>query len=89
MPKLGIEFNVPLSLLIRGDGTKEKLIAIAYLRGQGKSYAGPVREALAQYVENYVQGLKPAERKAYDEILQTVMTSAKLKSQIKSDSQGG
>lgn len=85
MPKLFVEFKVPVNVLIRDDGTKEKLIAIAYLRGEGSSYAGPVRDALARYVSEFVEGLSPADRRRFDEILSTVRTAKALEKAVRTD----
>lgn len=86
MPKIGIEFHIPLNLLLRDDGTKEKLIAIAYYRGEGASFAGPARDALEEFTRTWRSRLTPAEQKRYDEILDTVVTTAKMKKAIKSNS---
>lgn len=75
MPKLTKDFTVPINILVRDDQTKEKLIAIAYYRGEGGSYAGPTRDALALYIQNFEGGLSPEERKRYESILENVMIS--------------
>lgn len=85
MPKLTVDFSVPINVLIRDDGTKEQLIAIAYLRGEGSSYAGPVRDALARYVSAFVGGLSPADRKRFDEILSNVRTTMAMEKAIRTD----
>jgi hypothetical protein len=75
MPKLTVDFSVPINVLIRDDGTKQALVAIAFYRGEAGSYAGPVREALAKYAREFRAGLGEAEAKRYDEILANVQTS--------------
>lgn len=88
MPKKTIDFEIPINVLIRDDGTKEALIAIAMMRGEGGSFAGPVRDALGSYVRNYAGGLSSADRKRYDEILESVKTNSVLKKQIQADGGG-
>lgn len=85
MPKLTIDFSIPINVLIRDDGTKESLIAIAYLRGEGSSYAGPVRDALARYVSEFVGGLSPADRRRYDEILANVRTAKAMEKAVRTE----
>lgn len=85
MPKRTIDFNVPVNVLIRDDGTKEALIAIAYFRGEGSSFAGPVRDALATYVREWIARLTPSERKRFDEILASVKTSEAMRKAIRAD----
>lgn len=85
MPKLTTDFSISINVLIRDDGTKERLIAIAYLRGEGASFAGPVRDALSRYVSGFVEGLSPADRKRFDEILSTVRTAKVLERAVRTD----
>lgn len=85
MPKLTTDFSISINVLIRDDGTKEKLIAIAYLRGEGSSYAGPVRDALARYVSEFVGGLSPADRARFDEILSSVRTAKAMERAVRTD----
>lgn len=82
MPKKTVDFSQKINVLIRDDGTKESLIAIAYYRGEGASFAGPVRDALARYVREFVAALSPSERKRYDEILASVKTTNAMKKAI-------
>lgn len=85
MPKLTTDFSISINVLIRDDSTKEKLIAIAYLRGEGSSYAGPVRDALARYVSEFVEGLSPADRRRFDEILSSVRTVRALEKAVRTE----
>lgn len=85
MPKLTVDFSVPINVLIRDDGTKDKLIAIAYLRGEGSSYAGPVRDALFRYVSEFVEGLSPADRRRFEEILSSVRTAKAMERAIRTE----
>lgn len=85
MPKKTVEFDIPVNVLIRDDGTKEALIAIAYFRGEGSSFAGPVRDALNTYVREWLSKLSPSDRKRYDEILESVKTSDAVKRMISAD----
>lgn len=85
MPKLKIDFSIPINVLIRDDGTRALLIAIAYYRGEGGSYAGPVRDALGAYTRDFVASLSPADRKRFDQILETVKTSETMRAQVAAD----
>lgn len=85
MPKKSIDFNIPINVLIRDDGTRALLIAIAYYRGEGGSYAGPVRDALGAYTRTFASGLSLAERKRFEDILATVKTTEALRLQVAAD----
>lgn len=85
MPKKIIDFSIPINVLIRDDGTRALLIAIAYYRGEGGSYAGPVRDALGAYTRDFVKALAPSEKKRFDEILETVKTSEAMRLKIAAD----
>lgn len=85
MPKKIVEYSVPLNILIRDDGTKEALIAIAYyrgMRGRRRAFAGPAREALGRYVKEFEAGLSETERRRYKEILQSVKSNRALQEEI-------
>lgn len=84
MPKKGSDFNQQITVLLRDDGTKQILTAIAYFRGDGGSYAGPVRDACASYVREWLAKLTPAERKRFDDILDNVKVKAAMERAIKS-----
>ncbi len=83
MPKKGQDFTEQITVLLRDDGTKEALTAIAYFRGDGGSYAGPVRDACASYVREWLARLTPAERKRFDEILGNVRVKRNMERAIK------
>jgi hypothetical protein len=85
MPKLTVDFSIPLNILARDDGTKEALVAIAYFRGEGGSFAGPARDALASFVRSFRSGLPEADAKRYDEILATVRETEAQRRAINSD----
>lgn len=60
-----LEFQVPHDMRV-------KLIALAFLTGRGRSYAGMARNLLTQAIDSAVASLEPARRKAYDEIMGNV-----------------
>lgn len=82
MPKTEVIYVVPCNILLARDGTKDKLRALAYLRGdkQGR-YAGPARQALMAGLDRIISGLSKAERAQYDQIL----ANLKLQDQIRRD----
>lgn len=86
MPKKGQEFTEQITVLLRDDDTKEMLTAIAFYRGDGGSYAGPVRDACATYVREWVARLTPAERRRFDEILDNVKVKRNMERAIKGQS---
>lgn len=83
MPKKGKDKTEQITVLLNDDGTKEALTAIAYYRGDGGSYAGPVRDACAFYVREWLARLTPAERKRYNEILDNVRVKRNMERAIK------
>lgn len=85
MPKKTKDFVVPINVLIRDDGTRQLLIAIAYFRGEGGSYAGPVRDALGEYTRKFMASLTPAERRRFDEIHGNVTTTEAYRKQVAAD----
>lgn len=89
MAKKKLLYHVPLSVLLADDGTKEALVAIAYYRGEGRNYAGPVRDGLAEYVKNFQAGLSPANKKAFNEILDQVKLTMKMEKAISGDNPSG
>ena len=86
MPKSSKEFTEQVTVLLRDDGTKETLTAIAYYRGEGGSYAGPVRDACASYVREWLARLTPAERRRFDEILDNVKVKRNMERAVKGQS---
>jgi len=83
MPKKGQDIEIAVSIFLRNDGTKEMLTAIAYYRGEGGSYAGPVRDACASYVREWLARLTPAERRRFDEILDNVKVKVRMEKAVK------
>jgi hypothetical protein len=75
MSKKQLEFNVPINILIRDDGTKSMLIAIDYFRGGTGRYADPSRDAIAEFTREFTNSLSPSERKRFDLILESVQTA--------------
>lgn len=74
MPKLGKFFNIQLVFSAR-DELKQKLIALAYLRGDEGQYAPIARDIMTEAVERFIQELDPQEQKEFREILETVKTA--------------
>lgn len=85
MPKKTIDFNIPINVLIRDDGTRALLIAIAYFRGEGGSYAGPVRDALGAYTRTFVASLSPTDKRRFDDILASVKVTEATRKAIAAD----
>jgi len=78
MPKLGKFENVNLSFGVRVD-LRDKLVALAYLRGEAGVYARVVRYLLKAAVEDEINSLTPQEHKEFDEILENVRAETKVK----------
>lgn len=71
MPKKTIDFPEQINILAPA-GITEKLIAIAYYRGQAGAYAGPARDFLARGIDQFIEGLSDKDRKRFNEILANV-----------------
>ena len=85
MPKLTVDFSVPVNVLIRDDGTKEMLLAIAFFRGEGGAFAGPVRDALTAYCYDFQANLPEKDRKRFGEILESVKVTEAYRKANKAD----
>ena len=73
MPKYGKYFTDQLSFTCETD-LREKLLALAYLRGFAGSYAETARVLMRRIVDDEVTQLDPDERKDYKKILESVHT---------------
>lgn len=71
MPKRTSDFPDRLEFAVTAD-MRIKLLALGFLTGRGKSYAGIARNLLEQAINTSIDGLSPERRKAYDEILSNV-----------------
>lgn len=77
MPKLGKYFNIQITFSAR-DELREKLIALAYLRGDEGEYAPMARDLMTEAVERFIGDLDPQEKREFKEILKAVETAAIL-----------
>lgn len=71
MPKLGKYFNIQITFSAK-DELREKLIALAYLRGDEGEYAPIARDIMTEAVERFINDLDPQEQKELKEILKSV-----------------
>ena len=79
MPKMTKDFPVHLNMLVRDDGTKEELIAIAYFR-DGSDEFGPVgRDFLRDGIERFKASLSERDRQRLREILANVKVARTMK----------
>jgi hypothetical protein len=74
MPKRTKDFPEQLNFLA-GRGVTEQLLAVAYFRGEGATYAGPARDFVATGYRLFLASLDEKERKRFDEILANVKIS--------------
>ena len=75
MPKFGKYFDDQLMISCETE-LKEKLLALAYLRGDAGTYAPIARVLLRRAAEDAVAALDPDEMKDYKKILDNVRTKA-------------
>lgn len=87
MPKKNIDYPEQVNFLAR-SGTLEKLIAIAYMRGENGKYAGVVRDLVSEGLERWVKTLTDADRKRYESILKTVRETAAIQKTIRATKGG-
>lgn len=71
MPKRTIDFVDQVNFLAPA-GTLDRLIAVAYYRGEGRKFASSARDFMERGLREFVAGLSDKERKRYEEILQNV-----------------
>jgi len=71
MPKNGRDFPCTINLGVDLE-TKQGVIAMGYLSGQGGEYASVVRNLVKRGLRRWVESLGEKERKEYDEILANV-----------------
>lgn len=71
MPKKTIDFADQVNFLAPA-GTLDRLIAVAYMRGEGRKFASSARDFIERGLLEYVAGLSDKDRKRYNEILQNV-----------------
>ena len=71
MPKLHAEFTAPLNLLVQ-PAMKQMLIAVAYFRGEGGSFAGPARDFIRAGMDQWLAGLSAKDRARFEEIMESV-----------------
>lgn len=71
MAKISKDFPEQLSIA-SPVGLRDQLTAIAYLMGAGGEYATPARNFLSRSVSEFIEGLGPADRRAFDDILSNV-----------------
>lgn len=82
MPKLKTEFPEQINFLAR-LGTLDKLIAIAYMRGEAGKYAGPVRDFVAEGIDRWTASLSASDRKRFESILKDVTLATATKKAIR------
>jgi len=75
MPKMKISYPDHVNFLA-GPDTVMRLTAIAYFRGQRGRYAEPLRDFVEAGIREFIAGLKPAERRQYEEILENLRITA-------------
>lgn len=69
------------------EGTIAKLRALSFLRGKRGSYGSAARDAMELGIGKILEGLSPAERKAYDEILKNIKLQQRLAREIREQDQ--
>ena len=74
MPKLGKYFDDQLIIACEKE-LREKMLALAYLRGDAGSYASIGRVLLRKAADDAVAALDPDEMKDYKKILENVRTA--------------
>lgn len=74
MPKMIKDFPEQINLLC-SEGTRTKLIAIAYFRGEGGQYAAPARDFIFQGITNFIENLSDKDRRVFNEILENTKIS--------------
>lgn len=79
MPKLGLEFTVHLNMMVRDDGTRETLKAIAYFRDGSEEFSVVARDFIAEGIERYKASLSPRDRSRLAEILENVKVTEAMK----------
>ena len=89
MPKKSLIYTIPCNLLLADDGTRENLEAIAYQIGRRGRLGEGAREAISRGIAAYIASLSPTDKRAYQEILDSVQARAKLARQMKRDNPEG
>lgn len=64
------------------SGTRAELLAVAYFRGHGSRYAKAARELHLRGMESFLNSLTPAERRRYDQIMESVRLADRLQSEV-------
>lgn len=82
MPKKIKKLPDQLNFLAPVD-TRDKLVAIAFYRGQAGKYAKPAQDFIVEGIERFLAALSPKERGVFDEILQTVKTSESYRKEVR------
>lgn len=80
MPKKIIVFDVPVNVKMERRMI-EYLQAVGYWRGNGGQYADPVREFCQEGIDRFLAGLSPADKRRFDEILESVRVVGSMKPQ--------
>lgn len=78
MPKKIIVFDTPVNIKMAKEMV-EFLQAVGYWRGNGGQYADPVRDFCQQGIDQFMTGLSPADRRRFDEILESVRMAGSMK----------
>lgn len=83
MPKLTKDYPEHINFLAR-SGTLATVAAIALQRGD-RDKSAPLRDALEGFIQSYLSGLSPKERREYEQILANVQTERAMREAIKRD----
>lgn len=78
MPKKDLNFPDQVNFL-NPAGTIETLIAIAFYRGDLGRYGSAARDMLAIGINHFLSSLSQADKKRFNEILESVRVSQKFK----------
>lgn len=82
MPKKTTDYPEQINFLAR-EGTLEKLIAIAYFRGEAGIYAGPTRDFVQAGIRQWTESLTTNDRKRFESILKTVAEAQTMKKTVR------
>lgn len=83
MPKTGTFFDDQMIVNCFAD-LKEKLVALAYLRGE-TSYAGMARDLLTRAVEKKIEGMDPHEKRQFTGVLENVRAQTAITRQKRAE----